>query len=136
MMAVVGGRVLYEYGDVTTVTYLASVRKSVLAMLFGNYVANGKIRLAKTLAELKIDDHQGLTASEKEATIADLLGARSSDSTYGSGFSSTAYTTENTAVFAPMPSASATIALIANTGDRRSVRSAYRTSWSIVSPSA
>ena len=77
MMAVVGGRVLYEYGDVTTVSYLASVRKSVLAMLFGNYVASGKIRLDKTLAELKIDDLQGLSASEKEATIADLLGARS-----------------------------------------------------------
>lgn len=77
MMAVVGGRVLYEYGDGTTVSYLASVRKSVLAMLFGNYVASGKIRLDKTLAELKIDDLQGLTASEKEATIADLLGARS-----------------------------------------------------------
>ena len=77
MMAVVGGRVLFEYGDVTTVSYLASVRKSVLAMLFGNYVASGKIRLDKSLADLKIDDHQGLTASEKEATIADLLGARS-----------------------------------------------------------
>lgn len=77
MMAVVGGRVLYEYGDVTTISYLASVRKSVLAMLFGNYVASGKIRLDKTLAELKIDDLQGLTPAEKEATIADLLGARS-----------------------------------------------------------
>ncbi len=77
MMAVAGGRVLYEYGDVTTVSYLASVRKSVLAMLFGNYVASGRIRLDKTLAELKIDDIGGLSDSEKEATIADLLGARS-----------------------------------------------------------
>jgi CubicO group peptidase (beta-lactamase class C family) len=77
MMVVVGGRVLYEYGDVTTVSYLASVRKSVLAMLFGNYVAAGKIDLAKTLADLGIDDLQGLTAAEKQATVADLLGARS-----------------------------------------------------------
>jgi CubicO group peptidase (beta-lactamase class C family) len=77
MLVVVGGRVLYEYGDVTTVSYLASVRKSVLAMLFGNYVASGKIRLDKTLAELGIDDHGGLTDSEKEATVADLLTARS-----------------------------------------------------------
>jgi CubicO group peptidase (beta-lactamase class C family) len=77
MMVVVGGRVLYEYGDVTTVSYLASVRKSVLAMLFGNYVASGKIRLDKTLAELQIDDVGGLSDMEKEATIADLLGARS-----------------------------------------------------------
>lgn len=77
MMAVAGGRVVYEYGDVTTVSYLASVRKSVLAMLFGNYVASGKIKLDETLAELKIDDIGGLTDAEKQATIADLLGARS-----------------------------------------------------------
>ena len=77
MMAIVGGRVLYEYGDVTTVSYLASVRKSVLAMMFGNYVASGKIRLDKTLAELKIDDLGGLSDAEKQATVADLLGARS-----------------------------------------------------------
>ncbi|HXV85911.1 MAG TPA: hypothetical protein VD793_04390, partial [Gemmatimonadales bacterium] len=37
-MAVVGGRVLMEYGDVQAVSYLASVRKSVLSMLFGTYV--------------------------------------------------------------------------------------------------
>lgn len=77
IMAIIGGRVLYEYGDVTAVSYLASVRKSVLAMLFGRYVKNGSIRLDKTLAELGIDDHGGLLPSEKEATIADLLGARS-----------------------------------------------------------
>lgn len=77
MMAIVGGRVLYDYGDVTTVSYLASVRKSVLAMMFGNYVASGKIRLDKTLAELRIDDHGGLLEIEKQATVADLLGARS-----------------------------------------------------------
>ena len=35
-MAVVGGRVLMSYGDVDTVSYLASVRKSVLSMLMGN----------------------------------------------------------------------------------------------------
>ncbi len=77
IMAIVGGRVLYEYGDVTAVSYLASVRKSVLAMLFGKYVKNGTIKVDKTLAELGIDDHGGLLPSEKEATIADLLGARS-----------------------------------------------------------
>jgi hypothetical protein len=37
MMAIVGGRVLYEYGDVERVSYLASVRKSVLSMLVGIY---------------------------------------------------------------------------------------------------
>ena len=76
-MAVVGGRVLMEYGDVQTVSYLASVRKSILAMLYGNYVASGKVRLDKTLAELGIDDIGGLTDEEKKATIRDLITARS-----------------------------------------------------------
>jgi CubicO group peptidase (beta-lactamase class C family) len=77
MMVIVGGRSLYEYGDVQRVSYLASVRKSVLAMLFGNYVASGQIRLDATLAELNIDDHGGLLPGEREATVADLLAARS-----------------------------------------------------------
>ena len=77
LMVVAGGRVLLEYGDVVELSYLASVRKSVLAMLFGKYVANGKVRLDKTLAELGITDHGGLSPQEQEATIADLLSARS-----------------------------------------------------------
>jgi CubicO group peptidase (beta-lactamase class C family) len=76
-MAIVGGKVLFSYGDVTTVSYLASVRKSILSMLYGNYVAQGKVRLDKTLAELGIDDHGGLTPQEKQATTRDLLMARS-----------------------------------------------------------
>ena len=40
-MAVVGGRVLMSYGYLDTLTYLASVRKSVLSMLYGNHVASG-----------------------------------------------------------------------------------------------
>ncbi len=32
-MVIVGGRVLYEYGNIDTLTYMASVRKSILAML-------------------------------------------------------------------------------------------------------
>lgn len=73
----VGGRVLIDYGNVTELSYLASVRKSVLAMLYGTYVADGRVGLDKTLAELGIDDLGGLTDQEKEATIADLLAARS-----------------------------------------------------------
>ena len=77
MMAVVGGKVVYEYGDVSQVSYLASVRKSILAMMYGNYVKSGLIKLDKTLAELNVDDNQGLSPLERRATIADLLGARS-----------------------------------------------------------
>src|SRR5688500_16973124 len=76
-MAVVGGRVLMDYGDLDTLSYLASVRKSILSMLYGNYVASGRVNLESTLAELGIDDIGGLLPQEKEATVRDLLTARS-----------------------------------------------------------
>jgi CubicO group peptidase (beta-lactamase class C family) len=76
-MAVVGGRVLMEYGDLDTLSYLASVRKSILAMLYGNYVASGKVNLDRTLADLGVDDVGGLLPSERQATIRDLLTSRS-----------------------------------------------------------
>jgi CubicO group peptidase (beta-lactamase class C family) len=76
-MAVVGGRVLLSHGDVDTLTYLASVRKSILSMLYGNYVASGKVNLDRTLADIGIDDHGGLTPAERTATTRHLLSARS-----------------------------------------------------------
>jgi CubicO group peptidase (beta-lactamase class C family) len=77
MMAVVGGRMLFEYGDVEVVSYLASVRKSVLSMLYGIYEERGAIDLDDTLDELGIDDIGGLTPQEKQATVRHLLMARS-----------------------------------------------------------
>ena len=76
-MAVVGGRVLMSYGDVQAVSYLASVRKSVLSLLMGNYVRRGVINLNTSLAQLGMDDIGGLTDQENEATVQDLLTARS-----------------------------------------------------------
>jgi CubicO group peptidase (beta-lactamase class C family) len=73
----VGGRLLLEYGDTKELSYLASVRKSILAMLYGNPVAQGRIRLDRTLQQLGIDDLGGLSEQEKQATVADLLAARS-----------------------------------------------------------
>lgn len=77
LMAVVGGRVLFEYGDVDTVSYLASVRKSVLSMLYGIYVSRGMIDLDRTLEQLGIDDNQGLTPAERQARVRHILAARS-----------------------------------------------------------
>lgn len=77
MMVVVGGRSLFEYGDLAHVSVLASVRKSVLAMLYGKYVDDGTIRLDLTLATLGFDDIGGLSPAEKQATIEHLLTARS-----------------------------------------------------------
>lgn len=76
-VAVVGGRILMTYGNTDTVTYLASVRKSVLSMMMGNYVRRGTVDLTKSLAQLGMDDIGGLTAEEREATVKDLLTARS-----------------------------------------------------------
>ncbi len=77
LMVVVGGRVLMDCGDVTHVSYLASVRKSILAMLYGTYVANRTIDLGKTLAAMEMDDEGGLLAIERKATIENLISARS-----------------------------------------------------------
>jgi CubicO group peptidase (beta-lactamase class C family) len=77
MMAIVGGRVLFDYGDVDTVSYLASVRKSILSMLIGIYRERGMIDLDRTLEQLGIDDVGGLSAEERQATVHHLLTARS-----------------------------------------------------------
>ena len=77
LLEVVGGEVLFEYGDLGELSYLASVRKSILAMLYGNYVADGSIDLSKTMGDLEMNDHGGLLASEEEATIEHLITARS-----------------------------------------------------------
>ena len=77
MMVIDRGRVVMTYGDLTTQSYLASVRKSVLSMLYGIDLARGRIDTSKSLAQLGIDDVGGLLAGEREATVQDLLSARS-----------------------------------------------------------
>ena len=77
MVVVVGGRVLFEYGDLKYVSKIASERKSVLAMLFGNYVASGKVNLRATVKEIGLDDLQGFLPIEEHATLEMLLTARS-----------------------------------------------------------
>ena len=76
-VAVVNGRILMKHGDLEHVSYLASVRKSVLSILYGIYEERGRIDLDRTLAQLEIDDIGGLTDAEKQATVRDLITARS-----------------------------------------------------------
>ena len=65
---------IFEYGNIKyNRGFLASCRKSVLAILYGMYPIN----LDKTLKELNIDDILGLSDIEKTATIRDLLSAKS-----------------------------------------------------------
>jgi CubicO group peptidase (beta-lactamase class C family) len=46
-------------------------------LVVGIYAAEGKIDISNTLQELGIDDHIPLTEAEKQATVTDLLRARS-----------------------------------------------------------
>ena len=71
------GRVVYQYGDIQELSYLASVRKSILSMLYGYWVENGTIKLDTTLDQLHIDDIGGLLPIEKKATIRHVITARS-----------------------------------------------------------
>jgi CubicO group peptidase (beta-lactamase class C family) len=71
------GRVVFRYGDIEELSYVASVRKSILAMLYGYWVENGTINLNTTLEQLKIDDIGGLQPREKQATIGHVITARS-----------------------------------------------------------
>src|SRR5438045_3185588 len=73
----IGGRVIFEYGDVKRVSKVASIRKSVLAMLYGKYVAAGKIDLQKTVEQLGLNDVQPFLRIEKQATLYNLITARS-----------------------------------------------------------
>ena len=77
MQVLKGGVSQFEYGDLAQTSYIASARKSLVSMLYGPAVASGKIRLDRTLAEMNFDDKGGLMPRERQATIRDLLMARS-----------------------------------------------------------
>lgn len=78
VMVVHHGALVAAWGDTNKRTELASVRKSFLSALIGIAVAEHKIVLDKTMAELGIDDNPpSLTPEEKQATVRMLLEARS-----------------------------------------------------------
>jgi CubicO group peptidase (beta-lactamase class C family) len=76
-MLVHRGVVIREFGDVSRVSNIASARKSVLSILIGMQVDQGRFPLDKTLAELGIDDKEGLSPAERSATVRQLLQGRS-----------------------------------------------------------
>lgn len=76
-MIVQGGRMIYRWGDVAYKSSIASVRKSLVNVLYGMLIAEGRIDPLGTLADFNIDDMTPLTASERSATVMDLLRARS-----------------------------------------------------------
>jgi CubicO group peptidase (beta-lactamase class C family) len=77
-MIVQHGVVIAAWGDVERKSNLHSCRKSLLNSLIGIALAEGKINPNDTLEKLGIDDNKpSLTAEEKQATVRDLLEARS-----------------------------------------------------------
>lgn len=78
LMLVQNGAVIASFGEPARKVGVASVRKSLLSALYGIAVADGRIELGSTLAELGIDEKPpGLTEQEKSAAVHDLLTARS-----------------------------------------------------------
>ena len=78
LMVVLDGKTVASWGDTSRKINVASVRKSLLGALYGIAVADGRIDLGSTLATLGIDDKApALTETEKQATVRDLLMARS-----------------------------------------------------------
>lgn len=71
------GHVLAAWGDVGRRLQLHSVRKSLTSALFGLAVSDRKVDLAHTLISLGIDDTTRLTDAEKQATVRDIISARS-----------------------------------------------------------
>lgn len=78
VMIVQGGRIVEEWGETATKFNIHSIRKSFLSALYGIHVADGCVDLTRTMEQLGIDDNEpSLTEVEKQATVHDLLKARS-----------------------------------------------------------
>ncbi|MUZ75252.1 serine hydrolase [Agrobacterium vitis] len=78
VIVVQDGKVIANWGDVSRKVNIASVRKSLLSALFGIAIEDKKISLSSTLSELVVDDlPPALTEGEKQATVRDLMMARS-----------------------------------------------------------
>lgn len=73
-----GDRLVLRQGQAVEKINTHSVRKSIVAVLYGIAIEKGFIRLDDSLDELGYDDLEtSLTTSEKQATIRDLLMSRS-----------------------------------------------------------
>lgn len=73
-----GGKIVAEWGEPAKQYYVHSIRKSFLSALYGIPGLAERIDLNATMADLRIDDNEpALTATEKQATVRQLLQARS-----------------------------------------------------------
>lgn len=78
VMVILDGKVLDEWGETATRFNVHSIRKSFLSALYGIHIKEGHIDPSATMQALGIDDNEpSLTAIEKQATVMNLLRARS-----------------------------------------------------------
>ncbi|MGA2536146.1 MAG: serine hydrolase [Terracidiphilus sp.] len=78
MVIIVHGHMIFSYGDTAKVSKIASVRKSILSILYGKYVADNTIDLNKTVEQLGLaEPDRPFLPSEKSATLEQLLAGRS-----------------------------------------------------------
>ena len=77
MMAVYRGKVIFEYGDTTRATVIASVRKSVLDILYGAEKNLPENLANSTVVELGLQDKVPFVHPEELATFDQLLASRS-----------------------------------------------------------
>ena len=78
LLVVHQGKIVDDWGATTQRFNVHSIRKSFLSALIGQDIEAGSIHLGDALEKLGIDDNEPvLTAAEKQATVGDLLKARS-----------------------------------------------------------
>jgi hypothetical protein len=78
MMAVYKGKIVFEYGDTSRVTKIASVRKSVLDMLFAAEGKNIKEDISNaTVVQLGLQDKVPFVHPEELANFEQLISSRS-----------------------------------------------------------
>lgn len=77
IVVVVGGKVIYEYGDSSTPCDISLCWTSLMSMLFGRHVHAQTINLDETLKSIGLDDVGGLSDRERMATVRHLLASRS-----------------------------------------------------------
>src|SRR3984957_1169822 len=78
MMVISRGHVVFEYGDTKLVSKVASVRKSMLSLLYAVEMQKGlKFNLDQTVEQLGLEDKTPFLESERHATLQQLMMARS-----------------------------------------------------------
>jgi CubicO group peptidase (beta-lactamase class C family) len=78
MMVISRGHVVFEYGDTKLVSKVASVRKSMLSLLYAVEMQKGwKFDLDQTVEQIGLEDKTPFIESERHATLQQLMMARS-----------------------------------------------------------